>query len=279
MRDSRANLALRGTQTALNLPIYFINLASRLDRRAFIESQLNRLGLAAKRIEALPSGDPAIDPRAGIYLGPAEAACAASHLICWRALLAAPGSPEWALVLEDDGILSEALPSFLEEFLAAATDIPADALQLEVRRRPVRVLPHTLTLPSGRALAPFRSTREGGACYLISRRAVTTLLARDDLFYQPIDLTIFRPFHGPGQSIRTLLADPGLCMQLDEIGSASGRSRSDVAASRTAPTRLEWTRRRRFYLASINLIDHLAHLPRGLRRRVIPFDGNTTEHH
>jgi GR25 family glycosyltransferase involved in LPS biosynthesis len=268
-----------------SLPVYYINLDNRPDRRAFMERQLARLGLNATRIAAVPAGEPApaaiaahVDPAGARYLGPLVTACAMSHLLCWTAFVAEPDAPPWALVLEDDGILSDALPAFLEEFLPVADSLDADAVQLETRRRPVRVFPHHVVLPSGRKLARFRSARDGGACYLISRRAVSILLARSDLFEQPIDLTLFRPFLGPGRAIRPLLVEPALCIQLDEVGSAAESSRSDLSESRLAAERRDSRLLRHAYVRTINFFDHLAHLPRGLRKRVIPFDGDPARH-
>jgi glycosyl transferase family 25 len=263
------------------LPVFYINLAGRSDRRAHIEGQLARLGLEAVRVDAVPAAGPVpaivaphVDPRAGFFLAPPVAACTMSHLLCWTQFLSLADAPEWALVLEDDAVLSDSLPAFLAAFLSVAGSVPADVVQLEVHVRPVRVLPPTLKLASGHHLAKFRSTRHGCACYLISRRAISILTARRDLFRQPIDLTLFRPFAGPGRSIRSLLADPGLAVQLDESGSDRPESRSDIAVERFAPM---WPGRRRIgriLMAMLNLADHALHLPRGIRSKIVRFDGD-----
>jgi glycosyl transferase family 25 len=262
-------------------PIYYINLDNRPERREFMEGQFARLGLSATRVPAVtPQGPlpealaPYVDPRAGHWLTPLVEACGLSHLLCWKLFEAS--AAEWALVLEDDSILSRSLPAFLDGFLASAGAREADIVQFEVQLlRPARILPSTLTLASGHDVVRFRSTPYGSGGYLISRRAVSMLLARGDLFHQPIDIALFRPFMGPGRMLRSYLSDPGLCIQLEIAGSASTASRSEISENRFA--RMVRGRRflRRQHVGSLNLIDHLLHLPRGLRRKMIPFDGET----
>ena len=263
-----------------SLPIYYINLDNRTDRRDFMEEQFARLGLSVERVAAVPAGSavPAalsrhVDLERARYLGPVVTACAMSHMLCWKALLARDDESQWALILEDDAILSDALPSFLDEFLPLADSLGVDAVQLETRRRPVRAFPSARVLPSGRKLVRFRSAREGTACYLMSRRGAKTLLARADLFDQPVDLSVFRPFFGPGRSIRTVLTNPALCMQLDEAGVESTSAHSDIASSRWTAIRADKRRFAQAHLRTVNFFDHLIHLPAGLKRMVIPFDG------
>ncbi|HWA19706.1 MAG TPA: glycosyltransferase family 25 protein [Devosia sp.] len=269
-----------------SLPIYYINLDNRPERRDFMEAQFARLGLSATRVSAVtPHGPrpdalaPHVDPRAGHWLTPLVEACGLSHLLCWTMLLAAPGRPDWALVLEDDGVLSTSLPAFLEAFGAQAEGTDADIVQLEVQLlHRARILPARYTLASGHRLARFRSTPYGSGAYLISRRAAESLLGRRDLFHQPIDIAMFRPFIGPGRSLRSYLSDPGLCIQLEVAGSASEASRSDVSQDRFAAMMPGRRFLRRQVVGSLNFIDHLVHLPRGLANKMIPFDGDPTTH-
>jgi glycosyl transferase family 25 len=269
-------------------PIYYINLASRPDRRAYFEAELKRVGLSATRIEAVTPADLSAadlsrycDPQSRQHLQPVELACARSHVRSWQTHLDSADSPDWCLVLEDDGILSNSLPTFIEQFLASDASASVDLVQLEVRPRAVRVLPPKWTLPSGTRLREFRGTRDGGGCYLISKRAISVLLARPDLFDQAIDLALFRPFISPGSAVRSALADPGLCVQLDQIGDQRGGSRSDLAEARTGSfIRNKHSLRSMLWAISptslANLRDHVVHLPAGLTRRTIPFDGDLT---
>src|SRR5690349_706446 len=103
-------------------PIYYINLRDRTDRRAFMQGQFAKLGLDAVRVDAVSIASLTseqltlyCDESSSHYLRPPAAACTLSHVKCWEAFLAIPGSPQWALILEDDAVLSGALPAFLDD--------------------------------------------------------------------------------------------------------------------------------------------------------------------
>src|SRR5262245_60447861 len=93
------------------IPIFYINRDSRDDRRQLIESQLAALRLAGERVSATEAKDvPAAilqrygDPRRIMFLSPGAAACTSSHLQLWQRLIAE--NVPWALILEDDAVLS-----------------------------------------------------------------------------------------------------------------------------------------------------------------------------
>src|SRR5690242_19024849 len=95
------------------MQIYYINMARRTDRRAFMEAQLAKLGLEATRIEAVTPETflaSAVTASRG-RLTPVALSCSLSHVKAAEALLAS-GDP-CALILEDDAILSTRLPEFL----------------------------------------------------------------------------------------------------------------------------------------------------------------------
>lgn len=117
-----ASLTVRATEL---LPIFYINLASRPDRREFMERQLAELGLIGHRIEAV-TADEISDADAERYcnsgkptfLRKRELACTQSHERAWTAMI--DGDHAVALILEDDAELSPLLPAFLNE--ASAVD-------------------------------------------------------------------------------------------------------------------------------------------------------------
>src|SRR5207249_2273941 len=99
------------------LPVFYINVASRLDRRRFMEAQFASLGLSAERIEAAtpseisePDRRAWCDPSRATWMTEGEFACNLSHLRAW-ALILERGLTH-ALILEDDAVLSASLPRF-----------------------------------------------------------------------------------------------------------------------------------------------------------------------
>ena len=118
---------LAAAEGAFMLPVY-INLASRIDRRRSIESQMDREGMQAWRLEAATAAD--ADPRivtrtwdssincqydtrtlpAKLAMSNGERGCAMSHAILWHACAACGDEAPPMLVLEDDAMIC---PKFL----------------------------------------------------------------------------------------------------------------------------------------------------------------------
>lgn len=209
--------------------IYFINLPSRPDRREFMERQLARLGLAAKRVVAKSPAELGADflarhadPRRARFLSPPQLACTFSHTEAWRAMLA--DGADRALVLEDDASVAPELPAFL----AALPELPFDLIRIEACRRP---LLSSEPLPgveiAGVRLRRFRSTGWGSAGYIITADAARQLLDSPNLFDRPTDVTLFCPIERPASGLRLAQTDPALCNQLraevrPRVGAATG---------------------------------------------------------
>jgi len=94
------------------IPVYYINLAPRTDRRQFMEEQFSRLGIVAERIDAVTIADVGetrmalhADPRNPWAMTRVEVACGMSHEKAWRHMLDA--GREFALILEDDAVLGD----------------------------------------------------------------------------------------------------------------------------------------------------------------------------
>ncbi len=112
-----------GSDARLGLPeglAILINLASATDRRAFQERQLNRLGVPFTLLAATSVADVAPAQLARFRnawarpLRATEIACTLSHRRAWAEVLAG-GRPR--LILEDDAILSPALPALLADLI------------------------------------------------------------------------------------------------------------------------------------------------------------------
>ena len=197
------------------MQIHYINLARRTDRRAFMEAQFERLGLTATRIEAVTPGDLAppelasyADARRPYWLSPAALSCTSSHLRAMSALLASDAP--YALILEDDAVLSSGLPAFLAAF---DSDPPTlDVLRIETSLKWLR------TKPEGAPLAGVKVTRfvgwEGGAAaYIVTRRGAEIITASPRTRTRFFDLVFF---HSSGPLASALIVrqtDPGLAIQ------------------------------------------------------------------
>lgn len=262
------------------LPIYYINLASRPDRRAFMEAQLQALGLSGTRIEAATPADLTdvekatyCDPNKPRFLGVKELACTRSHERVWQAMIDAGDAR--ALVLEDDAELSPALPGFLAGIVADDTDI----VRIETAVSRLRVFPPVLTL-AGIDLRPFRSTPMGSAGYILKGSAARRLLGHPAFRMRQTDLALYNPFEEPGASMTRLQTVPGLCRQLGDANSdLTEIARSDIAHhgephhfARLHPWRYRLlTLREGLANGWRNAVDHFASKKRGLTRMRIPF--------
>lgn len=226
------------TPTERRLPVFYVNLASRPDRRAFMEDQFARLGIEAERFEAVRSdevpddivrerpGSPRVRP-----LAPGDLACGLSHQGIWR-LMVDRGLPA-ALILEDDALMSPALLDFLDPDLLH--HYGCDLLKLETRRDNVLLGPPRGKVGSA-TLQELQSSHRGGAAYIISRDAAARSLASRVVNDEYVDRFLFGK-RGPHLLRSTILqAVPSPVVQLDHLShdrsSLPSYARSDLIASR-----------------------------------------------
>lgn len=263
------------------LPIFYINMSTRPDRRAYMETQLAALGLLVQRIEAVTPSDISADdlrqfcnPEQPSFLRPNELGCTLSHERAWRSLI--ESGADRALILEDDIELSDLLPAFLAE----VDGIDADLIRIETTGARTRVYPATQTGPSGISVRPFRSTPMGSAGYVISARAARRLVGDTAVRQRQLDLALYSPFANPGKSLSRVLADPALCRQLNMTDQKAHEiARSDIAGivvshvyAQKHPLRFFFRRLQTVLARGLtNSIDHFAQRSNGLVRKVIPF--------
>lgn len=211
--------------------IFWINLDSRPDRRQFMETQFEGLGLASERIAAVTPETLDAQIRArSLRLAPSELCVTASHAVAWGRLL--ERGLTHALVLEDDACLSRTLPSFLAEASALVTEL--DLVRIETGRRRVRLGPVSHALRCGVTLRRAHSGQWGTAGYVISRRAAERMLTEPRLFDMALDDVFFDP-QGPAfASLAWRQCAPGLCIQGDLLAAQAphGLWRSDVTTDR-----------------------------------------------
>jgi glycosyl transferase family 25 len=217
--------------TSKQVPVYYINIAARTDRRQFMESQFAQLGVEAERVDAtIASQVPAElayrarDPDGTLRIGIAEIACTLSHFAAWRRAIEM--GADACMVFEDDGILSPVLPSFLQALGPSLPD-NIDLLKVETTRNPVRLGRQAKTL-GGLTLRPLTSTHYGACGYVISARFARQLISSMPLVPLPFDDYAFARHGALLRTRRVYQSDPALVVQL--VNEANPQS-NEVAGS------------------------------------------------
>lgn len=221
------------------LPIFYINLDSRPDRRDFMEDQFTRLGLAAERVPAVTIADV---PQALIHhhadpgiLWPVSAgdlACGLSHQKIWQRMV--DERLPAAMILEDDALLADSIATFLAPDLPGR--LPFDLLKLETRRN--RVLLGADRTPLGPTdLRELQSSQMGSAAYIITQAAAQASLAHPLVNAMSVDRFLFGKGGMHLLRSRILQAVPTPAVQLDRLkgvsgGATEGAGRSDILEAR-----------------------------------------------
>lgn len=273
------------------IPAYFINLASRPDRRAFMEEQFERLEMAVERIEAVTTGEvtsdrmaPHLDPLNSTAMSQVEVACLLSHERAWRAFL--DTGAEHAMILEDDLVMSEGMPHFLDATLHA--DLGVDLMKLETYRQNIRLGRVRRLVGDRCTVRQLLSSHLGTAAYIISRSRVERTLADPVARTMPVDCYFFdkRGPILPAKRIFQVEPAPAVQSHLHREPVLAEISRSDleservrVAASRTvlpSHKRTQAIARLKYKLRTIIQTYQDAEAVRSRRRRVL-FDGDPTD--
>lgn len=214
-------------------PIFSINLARRLDRRAFIEGQLAKLGLTATRMEAVtvPEVPQELIDMHGLSshpyrCSPGDLACGLSHVSVWQHVLRS--GYENAIILEDDVLLDASFLPFTEPDVLSR--LGAEILKLETWRKRVKVGSHRASLGSTQ-IHELLSTHLGSAAYLISRAGIKRAVASPMLNRMTVDRVLFGK--GGAHLLRgALQAVPSPAIQLDRFDASTTVSRSDIYDNR-----------------------------------------------
>jgi glycosyl transferase, family 25 len=267
------------------IPIFYINLAARTDRRIFMAEQFERLGLQAARIEAVTSeAVPAKqrarygDPRRHGWLTPAELACSLSHMKAAEAALRT-GAP-WALILEDDARLSPRLPHFLA---ALAAKPPAlDVLRLEAVYRPVPMVPsRELEIEHYRAFRLYGWLNGAGA-YIVSARAAQVLASGEGMLGKTADDALFNPYQPLSRRLTVRCLSPALCIEAETYLNEAAPT-SDINPQRLGRGAAEAAHFWHNILRKAQLIldrdiwqggRRSWHMIRGVKKRDLPFQGD-----
>jgi glycosyl transferase family 25 len=211
---------------AATLPIYYINLASRLDRREHMETALAQLGLVGERIDAVTRDR--VPPELHTGVPPSYVASRLSHMSAWQRLVESRAPA--AIVLEDDVVFAPAFVDFIDP---AVTALGADLIKLETYRRRVLLGATARAVGAASQVRELQSSHFGAAAYLISADAARRALAEPSLRRLHTDRFLFGR-GGPHLLRRKVLqADPAPCVQLMLVKGAgrSATASSDLAAS------------------------------------------------
>jgi glycosyl transferase family 25 len=226
------------------LATWVINLDRAPERLARIRTQLEALGLPFTRLPAVdaraftPAQQACLDEagyrrRHGMSPVGGELGCYLSHVEVMRAFLA--GDARFALVLEDDVLLRDALPGVLRALKAHPTRWDMVKLSAVHRGTPLRVL-SLAPQASGHHLAVMLSRVTGSSAYLINRRAAAAYLREPDGLL-PMQLPYDHVFdQGWRFGLKVRLVTPQPCGHDEQIAST-------IVAPPGVTRKFHWSRR------------------------------------
>lgn len=227
--------ATSSTRGTAQLPVYYINLTQRADRRAFMEEQFERLGIGAERIAAVGVTEVPADLREAAARSiweqtPASLACALSHRLAWTTMV--EKRQEAALILEDDVVLADGIAAFLAPDVLERAGL--HLLRLETYGRRVRLGSTQTRMAPGLAVRRLLTTHPGAAAYIIARPIATPATADPDMPLMEVDRYLFGRGGRWLEEVAVGQAIPAPCIQLDRLdpGSQLPPATSDIAPVR-----------------------------------------------
>ncbi|MBA4178039.1 MAG: glycosyl transferase [Leptothrix sp. (in: Bacteria)] len=224
-----------------DLQTWVINLDRAPDRLARVSAQLQRLQLPFRRLPAVDARALTAEQRAaldeaayrrkhGMSPVPGELGCYLSHVAVMRAFLVSDAG--FALVLEDDVLLTDSLPAVLQGLMRHAGRWDVVKLSAVHRGTPQRCL----EVAPGHRLAVMLSRCTGSSAYLMNRRAAQAYLREGDGLL-PMQLPYDHVFdQGWRFGLKVRLVTPQPCGHDAQIESTIGTS---AGTSR----KFHWTRR------------------------------------
>jgi glycosyl transferase, family 25 len=202
----------------IGMQAYYINLDTRADRLAHMQSQCDALGFPAQRHAAVNAKDPEVIARAaacppapdGIRMSAGAYACLQSHRAVWRRML--DGTDSHIMVLEDDLLLGKGITQYLaEDWIPPA----AGVIKLETYATRQHLAMAEMRPAGPRVIVPIRSYHVGGGCYILSRAAAEVLMRASDAPNLPVDELIFREAHLADAGLETWQMVPAPAIQGD----------------------------------------------------------------
>lgn len=236
--------------------IYVINLARRVDRLARMRDIAEALGFSFCVVSAVDSSAVDFDASYTSWqnksgptgaLGRGSVACALSHMLAWRSFTDGPRStqglhPEYAVILEDDVVLSADFVKVVEE-LKSCSMLGYGLLKLELGGPMAKgaFLGKKEPFNQVRSLRRAFQVLPDAAAYMLTRDTARHLLTYADRICVPIDHFLFYPirddrFHGTPYAV----LDPAIAFQDRSL-------QSDISSERYTDTRRERDKLRFFY--------------------------------
>jgi glycosyl transferase, family 25 len=233
---------------------FLVNLERRPDRLAAMAAQLDRLGIAFERFNAVDakSADPAelsvpfaVSGPLGT-LSPGDKACTYSHIHLWRRI--AQGGDSHAVILEDDILLADSAP----RFLLTSGWIPGEAGLVKLERygdkNQLIVIGRPRLEVMGRTLAPLLSRHTGSGGYIISREKAAMLASMTDRLTLPIDHLLFNPNNSPMfDKLRPWQLLPAILDQQEAVGGTTDIHRTREATKPRGMALVKRQLRRNYY--------------------------------
>ena len=198
--------------------IFYINLKDRKDRLKFIKKQLEKNNLNAHRVAGIePSRlDKKIINKNRKYLTPSGIALCLVHKNIWLNMI--KKNIRYALILEDDVLISKRLKNFMNEAKKILDNKKIDIININTHELPTKVGKlkfHFETINTG--LYDLISTEYGTAGYIISKEGAKKLVKDKDFLKLQIDLYLFSKKSKINKKLKIYQALPALTIPLASI--------------------------------------------------------------
>lgn len=204
---------------------YLINLERRPDRLRKMTEQLNALGIAFERIDALDARGASDEELSRQFRdnGPlgiipkGDKCCALSHMRAWQAF--AQSGDRYGLILEDD----VALEANAAPLLRDSSWIPpaVDLVKIERFGPPNQrvLIDERIDIGNGRKIGRLRSRHTGAAAYILSSETARTLVDSGELWALPVDHLLFNLNNSPtANRLRPYQMTPAIAHQTPSLG-------------------------------------------------------------
>jgi glycosyl transferase family 25 len=200
--------------------VYVINMARASDRMAHMRNQLDNLGVAFKRIEAVDaksmSNEQIAQFRASLVdverhstWSPGGIGCFLSHKKTWAEIAA--GDKEYAAVFEDDVHLSNRIAPLLRD--SGWVPRPADIVRFETTLQSMKLEQVPIARLDQTEIFKVHSGAWGAAGYVIRRDIAAWLACSPQRIAGQADWFLFHKESPVAQAMAIFQCDPAPCVQ------------------------------------------------------------------